>query len=59
MRWWKRPAVLQSDPDALDDAVGDAIVNLHECLKRSEASGAQWRPQSRLARTALRAIAWR
>jgi hypothetical protein len=48
--------MLKPELDALDDECGEAIAALHEALKRSEEAGAHWRPQSRLARTALRAI---
>jgi hypothetical protein len=51
--------MLRPELDALDDECGEAIAALHEALKRSEEAGGQWRPQSRLARTALKAINWR
>jgi len=59
VRWWQRVAMLRPELDALDDECGKAIAALHEALKRSEEAGGQWRPQSRLARTALKAINWR
>ncbi len=59
MRWFKRASLLKPELDALDDEVGEAIIYLDDALRRSEEKGAQWRPQSRLARVALKAIHWR
>lgn len=59
MTWWQRIAGRRPVLDELDDEVGEALVYLNEALQRSETAGAHWRPQSRLARTALRAISWR
>lgn len=59
MRWFRRAAALRPELDQLDDEVGEALIFLDNALRIAEAAGAHWRPQSRLARTALKAINWR
>lgn len=59
MSWWQRVSVLRPELDELDDEVGECLVALNSALLRSEKHHAHWRPQSRLARIALKAIHWR
>jgi len=59
MRWFRRATALLPQTDELDDDCGQALLYLQEALERAEEGGATFRPQTRLARKALRAIHWR